>query len=127
MADHGTKQKAEAVADHYSSRANQSHAERMRSPIVHLRLLNNWVRPPTHCPAAASTVHAVCPCATHPNPDLKPTPGLLLGRPSARSTASDTLPETVGCSLTSVPLSRSVRTLFRWSGVRRRERRRFSR
>jgi hypothetical protein len=42
----GTAMKAEAVADHYSNRANQSYQERMRSPILHLRLLNNWVRPP---------------------------------------------------------------------------------
>lgn len=76
MGDQGTKRKAEAVADHYSSRANQSHAERMRSPIVHLRLLNNWVRLPIGCPTDFN--RARCAPAS-PNPTQKtPTPRLLL-------------------------------------------------
>ena len=35
---------ARLVAQHYSGRANQSHAERKRSVIYRLRCLNNWVK-----------------------------------------------------------------------------------
>mmetsp|Transcript_10850 Transcript_10850/g.14774 ORF Transcript_10850/g.14774 Transcript_10850/m.14774 type:complete len:331 (-) Transcript_10850:60-1052(-) len=34
----------EQVADHYSSRENQSRKRRQVSPIYHLRLLNNWLK-----------------------------------------------------------------------------------
>mmetsp|Transcript_36111 Transcript_36111/g.60880 ORF Transcript_36111/g.60880 Transcript_36111/m.60880 type:complete len:338 (+) Transcript_36111:151-1164(+) len=36
--------KAEQVADHYSNRQNQSRQQRQKSPIFHLRLLNNWIK-----------------------------------------------------------------------------------
>eukprot|EP00959_Pyramimonas_sp_CCMP1952_P205474 4296939-Pyramimonas_sp.AAC.1 len=38
------EEKAGLVANHYSSRENQSRSQRKRSPIFHLRLLNNWIK-----------------------------------------------------------------------------------
>jgi hypothetical protein len=41
--DDSTKSLARKVADHYSSRSNQTLEEREASPIIHMKKLNNWV------------------------------------------------------------------------------------
>ncbi|EPS61393.1 hypothetical protein M569_13404, partial [Genlisea aurea] len=42
--DESTKIFAKKVADHYSSRTNQTLEEREASPIIHLKKLNNWIK-----------------------------------------------------------------------------------
>eukprot|EP00252_Welwitschia_mirabilis_P027623 TRINITY_DN9520_c0_g1_i1.p1 TRINITY_DN9520_c0_g1~~TRINITY_DN9520_c0_g1_i1.p1 ORF type:complete len:357 (+),score=81.88 TRINITY_DN9520_c0_g1_i1:229-1299(+) len=42
--DDNTKDLARKVAEHYSSRTNQTLEEREASPIIHLKKLNNWIK-----------------------------------------------------------------------------------
>jgi len=42
--DDSTKSLARKVADHYSSRSNQTLEEREASPIIHMKKLNNWIK-----------------------------------------------------------------------------------
>ncbi|KAL0306432.1 UNVERIFIED_CONTAM: cap guanine-N7 methyltransferase 1 [Sesamum radiatum] len=44
LEDDSTKCVARKVADHYSSRTNQTLEEREASPIIHLKKLNNWIK-----------------------------------------------------------------------------------
>ncbi|KAK4439861.1 cap guanine-N7 methyltransferase 1 [Sesamum alatum] len=44
LEDESTKIFARKVADHYSSRTNQTLEEREASPIIHLKKLNNWIK-----------------------------------------------------------------------------------
>ncbi|KAL0353555.1 UNVERIFIED_CONTAM: cap guanine-N7 methyltransferase 1 [Sesamum angustifolium] len=44
LEDDSTKMFARKVADHYSSRTNQTLEEREASPIIHLKKLNNWIK-----------------------------------------------------------------------------------
>ncbi|KAI3913033.1 hypothetical protein MKW92_037746 [Papaver armeniacum] len=38
------KDLARKVADHYSTRSNQTYSQREASPIIHLKKLNNWIK-----------------------------------------------------------------------------------
>ncbi|KAG0464525.1 hypothetical protein HPP92_020142 [Vanilla planifolia] len=42
--DDESTRKARRVAEHYSSRSNQTLEEREASPIIHLKKLNNWIK-----------------------------------------------------------------------------------
>uniref|UniRef100_A0A803MH19 mRNA (guanine-N(7))-methyltransferase n=1 Tax=Chenopodium quinoa TaxID=63459 RepID=A0A803MH19_CHEQI len=44
LEDESTRISARNVADHYSSRTNQTLEEREASPIIHLKKLNNWIK-----------------------------------------------------------------------------------
>ncbi|GKU99569.1 hypothetical protein SLE2022_263330 [Rubroshorea leprosula] len=44
LEEESTKDFARKVADHYSSRTNQTLEEREASPIIHLKKLNNWIK-----------------------------------------------------------------------------------
>lgn len=46
--DGQTKELVRQVADHYSARTNQTREQREASPIIHLKKLNNWVRPSSY-------------------------------------------------------------------------------
>ncbi|KAK9092179.1 hypothetical protein Syun_027090 [Stephania yunnanensis] len=44
LEDESTRNLARKVAEHYSSRTNQTLEEREASPIIHLKKLNNWIK-----------------------------------------------------------------------------------
>ena len=59
----GENLRVQLVADHYSKRENQLRVQRDRSPIIHLKKLNNWVKSMlirSHTPPGARVLDLAC-------------------------------------------------------------------